>query len=323
MEDTRPIVGVDLGGTKVLAGVVNGDGQVLSHSKHKTRALKGRPDALLDLIAEAVRGACAEASVDLGSVSAVGMGVPGTLTADRSGVMVAPNLGWSNVPVRDDLARRLDGARVGLENDVRSAALAEHVLGAGAGYSSMLAIFVGTGIGGGYIEHGKIVHGSRGGAAEFGQMVIQAGKGRCSCGNKGHLEALAARPALARYMARKVKRGAKSSLAGAHKGDLTLLTSGEIEGAIAAGDELAIRAAERSATYVGLALGSLVNAFDPDLVVLGGGVVAAIGQRYVDWAAVAARPHILNQDARSLPIVAAKLGDDAGLLGAALAARQE
>jgi glucokinase len=322
MDDGRPVVGVDLGGTKVLAGVVGSDGHVLARCKQKTARLKDRPEALLDLIAEAVHEALASAGLGLDQVAAVGVGVPGTLDAERARVAIAPNLGWVDLPVRDDLSRRLDGARVCLENDVRSAALAEHRLGAGAGRQSMIALFIGTGIGGGLVADGRLVHGSHGGAGELGHMPIRAGRGRCSCGQKGHLEALAARPALVRYIARRVARGESSVVARRHRGDLTRLTSGDIEAAVRAGDKLATRAARRSARYVGLAVGGLVNLLDPELVVLGGGVVEALGQAYVEWAAEAARPHILAASRREVPIQAARLGDDAGLLGAALATRE-
>jgi glucokinase len=317
------VVGVDLGGTKVLAGVVDESGRVLSRCKQKTRSLKDQPDALLDLIAEAVREAIAEASLGLHDVAAVGLGVPGSLDLDRARVAIAPNLGWFDLPVRDDLAKRLDGVEVRLENDVRCAALAEHVLGVGAGLQSLAAIFVGTGIGGGLVVDGRLAHGSHGGAGEIGHMPIRPGRAVCSCGQRGHLEALAARPALVRYIVQRVKKGERTVLEQAHKGDLTQLTSGDIEAAVRQGDRLATRAARRSARYVGLAMGGLVNLVDPELIVLGGGVVEALGQRYVDWASQAARPHILSAATRSIPIVSAQLGDDAGLLGAALAARQE
>jgi glucokinase len=318
------VVGVDLGGTKVLAGVVDHDGKVLSRYKAKTRQYKGQPSELLDLIAESVHGAVGDAHLELSAIEAVGVGIPGALDPTRDLVSVAPNLGWINLPARDELSKRLNGITVRLENDVRNAALAESVLGAGAGSQSMVAIFVGTGIGGGLIAHGELQRGTHGGAGEVGHTVIRAGRGLCSCGQKGHLEALAARPAVTAYIARHVKRGEKTTLVGRGHGktDVQYLTSGDVEAAVKKGDALATRAVQRSARYVGLACGSLVNLLDPQLIVLGGGLVDAIGQQYLDWAAEAARPHILSKLAHDTPIVAAKLGDDAGLLGAALTARQ-
>jgi glucokinase len=319
----QPItVGVDLGGTKVLAGAVGQDMSVLSRVKRKTAMHKDRPAALLDLLAEVIRSAAEQAGQSVDAIAAVGMGVPGSLDLGRSVVLVAPNLGWKDEPARAELQQRLGGLPVFLDNDVRCAALAEHALGAGAGHGSMVAIFVGTGVGGGLIEDGQLIRGTRGGAGEIGHMVLRAKGPRCSCGRRGCLEALAARPAVARFIAKQIRKGHKTSLTHAFSAGAQRLTSGELREAVLQGDEVAIRAARRSAHYVGLAAGGLVNLLDPELVVLGGGVVDALGQQYVDWAADRARAQILSEGTRQLPVLAAKLGDDAGLLGAALTARQ-
>jgi glucokinase len=320
--DQPIVVGVDLGGTKVLAGVVGQDTSVLSRVKRKTAMYRDQPAALLDLLAEVICSAAEQAGQSLDSIAAVGVGVPGSLDLDLSVVLVAPNLGWTNVPARAELQQRLSGRPVFLDNDVRCAALAEHALGAGAGRRSMVAIFVGTGVGGGLIEDGRLVLGTRGGAGEIGHMVVRAEGPRCSCGRRGCLEAMAARPAMARFVAKQIRKGKKTTLTHACSTGAQRLTSGDLREAVRKGDQVAIRAVRRSARYVGLAAGGLVNLLDPELVVLGGGVVDALGQQYVDWAAGRARAQILAERTRELPIVPAKLGDDAGLLGAALAARR-
>jgi len=317
------VVGVDLGGTKVLAGVVGQDGKVLSHYKHKTAILKDHPAALLDLLAEAVRSAVDQAGASMADVAAVGVGVPGSLNLDRSVVTVAPNLGWANVAAQAELKQRLGGMPVFLENDVRCAALAEHTLGSGSGHPSMVAIFIGTGVGGGLILDGQLLRGVRGGAGEVGHMVIRSGGPVCSCGQRGCLEAVAARPAVTRRLLKRIAKGHKTVLAHLADDNAKPLGSSELAKAVAKGDREATRAVKQSAHYAGEAAGSLVNLLDPDLVILGGGVVDAIGQQYVEWVAETARPHILAASARLLPIVAARLGDDAGLLGAALTARQD
>jgi glucokinase len=306
----------------VLAGVVAQDTIVLSRTKRKTAVFKDQPAALLDLLAELVRLTIEEAGLARDTIAAVGLGVPGSLDLARSVVVVAPNLGWRNVPARAELSQRLGGLPVFLDNDVRCAALAEHSLGAGAGHASMVAIFVGTGVGGGLVEHGQLVRGTRGGAGEIGHMLLRVKGPRCSCGRRGCLEALAARPAVARYIAKQMRKGKKTTLAHGQHDRAHVLTSGELAEAVRRGDQVAIRAAQRSAGYVGLAAGGLVNLLDPELVILGGGLVDAVGQQYVDWAAERARAQILAEHTRELPIVAAKLGDDAGLFGAALTASQ-
>jgi glucokinase len=320
MSTDHLVAAVDLGGTKALAGVVGRDGLVHSRVWLASRDLKDRPAALLDRIAEAAVSAAERANVPFDQVAAVGVGVPGPLDRSRSIVSVAPNLGWEELPVRAELERRLPGTRAYLENDVRAAALAEHTFGAGRGYRSMLAVFVGTGVGGGLIVDGRLYHGTRGGAGEIGHVVACVGGPRCGCGRRGCLEALAARAAVARYVIQQVARGRHTVLSSLLGGDLTALTSRDLSAAIKQGDPVAVRAAHRSARYVGVALGGIVNLLDPEAIVLGGGIVEALGARYVGWAAAAARPHILADSARGLPIVASELGDDAGLLGAALTA---
>jgi glucokinase len=248
------------------------------------------------------------------------MGVPGPLDAARRTVAVAPNLGWVDVPAQTELSRRLHGLPVFLENDVRCGALAEYTLGAGAGAASMLALFVGTGIGGGLVQGGRVFHGAHGIAGEIGHMVIRAGGPRCPCGRRGCLEALAARGAIARYVVKQVQRGRSTALTHLVKGDLRGMTSGKLAKALRADDAVARKAVRRSARYAGLAIGSLVNVLDPDVVVIGGGVVEAIGEPYAEWVRAAADGQILAAAARGVRIELSRLGDDAGLLGAALTA---
>jgi glucokinase len=314
-----PVVAIDLGGTKALAGVVDPDGTVRSRVWLPSRDLVGRPAELLDRLADGAREAAAEAGVPFEQVGAVGVCVPGPLDSSRSVVAIAPNLGFVNLAVRAELERRLPGKPVFLENDVRAAALGEHVLGAGRGYDSMLAVFVGSGVGGGIVIDGKLYHGAQGGAGEIGHLVIRAAGPRCGCGRAGCLEAMAARGAVTRYVIQDVRRGRSTVLTDILKGNLEALTSRDLAAAIAQDDEVAIRAARRSARYTGLAIGGVINLLDPAVVVLGGGIAEALGHRYVEYVTKSARRYIL---AGQPPIVASQLGDDAGLLGAALTANQ-
>ena len=314
------MVAIDLGGTKALAGVVDVDGSVRSRVWLPSRDLSGRPGDLLDRLAEGAGAAAAEADVPFEEISAVGVCVPGPLDKTRSVVAVAPNLGWVDLAVRDELQRRLPSKRVFVENDVRAAALSEHRLGAGRGFESTLAVFVGSGVGGGIVVDGQLYHGAHGGAGEIGHMTIRAGGPRCGCGRAGCLEAMAARDAVARYVAQEVRHGHRTILSDILRGDLLALTSRDLAMAIAQDDAVAVRAARRSARYVGLAIGGVVNLLDPAIVVVGGGVAEALGQRYVEYASEIAERQILASEARRVPIVASKLGDDAGLLGAALTA---
>jgi glucokinase len=315
-----PVVGIDLGGTKALAGVVEPDGTVRSRVWLPSRDLSGRPAELLDRLAEGAGTAAAEAGLSLDDVAAVGVCVPGPLDPSRSVVALAPNLGWVDLPVREELERRLPRTSVFIENDVRAAALSEHRLGAGRGSESMLAVFVGSGVGGGIVVNGSLYHGAHGGAGEIGHMVVRAGGPRCGCGRFGCLEAMAARDAVGRYVIQEVKRGHRTVLTDILHGNLLALTSRDLAMAIAQSDTVAIRTARRSARYTGLAIGSVVNLLDPAVVVIGGGVAEALGQPYAEAAADVARRQILASSAHDLPIVMSQLGNDAGLLGAAMTA---
>jgi glucokinase len=315
-----PVVAIDLGGSKALAGVVESNGSILSRVWLPSRDLKGRPAELLDRLADGAGEAAAQADLPFEAIAAVGVCVPGPMDPSRSVVAIAPNLGWVDLAVRVELERRLPRKRVFLENDVRAAALSEHKLGAGRGFDSMLAVFVGSGVGGGLVVDGRLYHGAQGGAGEIGHMVVRAGGPRCGCGRAGCLEAMAARDAVGRYVIREVERGHTTLLTAILGGDLRTLNSRHLAVAIAQGDAVAIRAARRSARYAGLAIGGVVNLLDPGVVVIGGGIAEALGERYVAWASEIAQRQILASAARAVPIVASSLGDDAGLLGAALTA---
>src|SRR5262249_4865303 len=191
------------------------------------------------------------------AVSAVGVCVPGPLDTTRSVVAIAPNLGWQNLAVRQELEYRLPGKPVFLENDVRAAALAEHVLGAGRGFDSMLAVFIGSGVGGGIVIGGKLYHRSHGGAGESRPPWGGSGRPPSGCGRAGCLEAMAARGAVTRYVMRDVKRGRRTRLTDILHGNLAALTSRDLAMAIAENDAVAIHAARLSARYVGLAVGGV------------------------------------------------------------------
>jgi glucokinase len=317
---TRPVVAIDLGGTKALAGVVEADGTIRSRVWLPSRDLSGRPAELLDRLAEGAAAAADQADVPFTAIGAVGVCVPGPLDSSRSIVAIAPNLGWVDLAVRQQLERRLPNTAVFLENDVSAAALSEHKLGAGQGYDSMLAVFIGSGVGGGLVVDGQLYHGSHGGAGEIGHTTIRAGGPRCGCGRFGCLEAMAARDAVTRYVIQEVERGHQTVLTGILNGNLRALTSRDLAQAIALDDAVAIRSARRSARYTGLSIGGVVNLLDPAVVVIGGGIAEAAGQRYVEWTREVAYRQILASSAREVPIIASKLGDDAGLLGAALTA---
>ncbi|WP_435016331.1 ROK family protein [Tundrisphaera sp. TA3] len=315
-----PVVGIDLGGTKVLAGVVGANNRLFGRAKRSTPAGDGN-DAILAAIVECLDQALAEAGVSRDELAGIGIGSPGPLDPKTGVIAFSANMNVSNWPLAPDLSKAI-GKPVLLQNDVRVGGYGEYRLGAGREHKSMLAAFVGTGIGGCLIMDGRVVEGATGNAGEIGHIVVKAKGPLCGCGRHGCLEALASRNAMARRISKEIKKGVESCLAGKVDKKTSKLKSGDLADALAAGDHVATKEIHRAAFYLGLALGGLVNLIGPEIVVLGGGVTEALGQPFLDLVRESAREQILVDPDQTIRIELAALGDDAGILGAALLARE-
>jgi len=316
---TRYVAAVDLGGTKTLAAVVAPDGHVIARHKARTPARQGEERAL-ETIAVCVERAIEASGLPARRIEAVGIGLPGPLDPDAGIVKIAPNLGWVNVPVKETLEARLRKP-VFIENDANAGALGEHRFGAGVGVSEMLGIFVGTGIGGGIILDGRLYHGFGKVAGEIGHMIVQVKGPKCGCGNRGCLEALASRLAIVRDLTEAIAEGRKTILTkmmSAKK--LHAIRSSLLAEAFHKGDKLTVKVIKRAANFCGAGVASLLNLLNPEMVVLGGGVVEALGEDFVDLVARAARKCTFEVTFEGVRIVPAKLKDDAVLLGAACVA---
>jgi glucokinase len=317
----RPVVGIDLGGTKVLAAVVHtGDEAILGRSKKATPAREGGA-AILDAIVAAVDEALDEAGVARGEIAGVGVGSPGPIDADSGVILFSANLNVRNFALGSGLASAL-GRPVIVRNDVRVGGYGEFRLGAGRGYKDILAAFIGTGIGGCLISNGKIVEGSTGNAGEVGHITIKVGGPKCGCGRRGCLEAFASRSAMARRIVKAVRKGHSTVLAEKVDKKSGKLKSGDLAEAVAAEDPVALKEVHRAAHYLGIGLGSLVNVFGPQIVIVGGGVTEALGPPWVDLVRASIRKSALVDPHESIKVEAASLGDDAGVLGAALMAAE-
>jgi glucokinase len=317
------VVGMDLGGTKILATVVDGRGSIVAETKTKTRARKG-PDAVIERMAGAARAAVEHAGLPWAEIRGVGVGAPGPMDPEAGIVYTPPNLpGWEAVALGPSLSARLD-VPVCIQNDVNLGTLGEYALGAGRGTRDMVGIFVGTGIGGGLILDGKLHSGARNAAAEVGHMVILAGGPMCGCGKRGCAEALASRTAIERDIEIGLSAGRESLIPKLTRGGKKRITSGVLEKALRKGDPLVTEIMDRVCWYLGLLTASIVNMVDPEIVVFGGGVVEKMGEAFVDPIAVTARQHFIQQrGADDVRIVPAQLGDYAAVLGAAVIAHQE
>jgi glucokinase len=318
--DGPPVVGIDLGGTKILAGVVSGDHRILGRAKRTTPAKEGGP-AILAAMIGCVDDALAAAGFKREMIAAAGIGSPGPLDVTSGVILFSANLNVRNFPIGPEIATAL-GRPVLVRNDVRVGGYAEYRLGAGRGYRDLIVVFVGTGIGGCLIEGGEIVAGATGNAGEVGHMIIKAGGPRCGCGARGCLEALASKTAIARRVDKAVRKGLPTVLGEKMARKAGRLKSRDLAEAIMAEDLVALKEVQRAAHFLGIGLGSLINVFGPEIVIIGGGVAGALGDPYVERVRASARAQAITDPQGKIRIDRAALGDDAGILGAALLARE-
>ena len=315
------VIGVDMGGTKILSAVIDVKGNILGTAKVPTKAGRGASE-VIDRIADCVRKAIDESGVAAESIQAIGIGAPGPLDPATGVVIFAPNLGWRDVPLKAELEARL-GFPTFVDNDVNVGTLGEHVFGAGRGVQNVVGIFVGTGIGGGIILQGELFHGASKTAGEIGHIIVKAGGPRCGCGTRGCLEAMASRTAMAKQFRRAIrKKRQKSVLSELTGGDLGAIRSGVLAKAVAMNDKLTLKVLKRVTKYLGIGIGSIVNFLNPEMIVLGGGVVEALDGTFLDNIRAAAEKYALPNTLDGVKIVQAELGDNSGILGAAALARQ-
>jgi glucokinase len=272
---------------------------------------------VLAAIAACIEDAMETKGLTRSDVAAVGLGVPGPLDPDTGVVRTAPNLNWENVPVKEILESHLH-LPVFIENDVNAGTVGEHRFGAGKGVDDLIGIFVGTGIGGGLICGGQLHQGFGKVAGEIGHMIIAVKGPKCGCGNRGCFEAMASRTAIVRDLTEAVMDGEDTMLSDkVSMKDLRRIRSSILADAYRRCDSLTVRVVKRAARYCGIGVASVLNLLNPEMIILGGGVVEAFGQKYVDLVAKAARKRTFEATFEGVRIVPAVLGDDAVLLGAA------
>ncbi len=317
----RRVVGVDLGGTKILAAVVGPNQTILGRAKRPTPADAGGA-AILAAIVGTVDQALAESGLGRHEILAIGIGSPGPLDPVSGVIPFSANLNVRDWALGPDLATAM-GLPVLLQNDVRVGGYGEYRLGAGRGYRNVLAAFVGTGIGGCVILDGHILEGATGNAGEIGHIIIKPGGPKCGCGRRGCLEAMSSRSAIARRISKAARKGVPSALASKVDKKSGKLKSGDLAAAILAGDPVAVEEVYRAARFLGLGLGGLINLLGPDIVILGGGVTEALGEPFIELVRASAREQTLVDPEGIIPIKSAELGDDAGILGAALLALEK
>ncbi|MGB0578121.1 MAG: ROK family protein [Limisphaerales bacterium] len=308
-------VGVDLGGTKILAGVYDQDLKLLGKMKLSTKPERSYEE-VMDRIRRCVREAVDECDLKLKQIQSLGIGVPGAVDPGAGRMIFAPNLDWRDKPVREDLKKALD-LPVTVENDCNACAIGVHELELDGKPNSLMGIFIGTGIGGGIMIDGKIYSGRNRTAGEIGHTVLDLDGPQTKWGPKGTFESLVARPSLFGQIRDSVAAGEKTTIT-----DLENLRSGELRKAIKRGDKLVERVVLEAARCTGIVVGNIINFLNPEVIALGGGVIEALGKIMLPVVQEVAVEHALPGTADGIRIVESKLGDHAGIAGAAVIARR-
>jgi len=315
---TRYIVGVDLGGTNIVAGVMTADGsrQYAMHSI-PTRADQGA-DAVVERIVQLGERVIAETRANTGATReqflGVGIGSPGPLDREKGLVIVTPNLGWRDFPLRDRVAQGLK-LTAELDNDANCATLGEWWIGAARGAKHVVGLTIGTGIGGGLILDGRLYHGASDVAGELGHITIDSTGRKCGCGNYGCLEAYASGPAIAQRAREALGGGEPSSMPGLVGDDLALITAATVFAAAEAGDELAGHVVRDTAKFLGIGVANFLNIFNPEVVVIAGGVTQA-GDALFEPLRAEVRRRAFAPAVESCRIVPGELHGNAGVVGA-------
>jgi glucokinase len=311
------VIGVDVGGTKVAAGFVDRQGEILQHTRTAMNPAGSAAEGLA-AVTSAIDALLKMAPASRGAVQRIGICAPGPLDPHTGVVLNPPNVPcWRNFPLAAEISRRYGGT-VKVENDAKAAGLAEALWGAGRGYRHVFYTCIGTGIGAGILIDGRIYHGRTGAAAEGGHVTIDYHGPRCGCGKKGCIEALASGTAIGKKARAKLAEGrsGKSTMLDLAGGDINAVTSETVARADAAGDALANEILLETVEVLTVWLGNIVDLVEPDVIIMGGGVATMLSpyfgeirKRLPSWC--------LNSRCLEIPLVAARYGANAGIAGGA------
>jgi glucokinase len=313
----RFVLGIDIGGTNLVVGSVAEDGSAMvAAASEPTHSEAGATDVVDRLVGLAERAiATTRREAPGAEILGVGVGAPGPLDTKRGIVLLTPNLGWVNMPLRQLIHDRL-GLPAALDNDANCAVLGEWWVGAARGARHAIGITIGTGIGGGLIIDGRLYHGASDVAGEIGHTTIDTEGRRCKCGNYGCLEAYASGPNIALRAVEELEAGAESRLRALVGGDLRMITAQTVYQAAADGDELALEVVNDTAKFLGVGIGNLLNVFNPEVVVVCGGVTLAGDHLFEPLRREVAR-RAFKPAVTACRIVPGELAGTAGVYGAA------
>ena len=315
-----PVLAIDLGGTKIIAALISPGGEMLAREYSLTHADDG-PESVINRIFTAIDHILILQKIGLTQLDGISLAIAGAIDRANGVVTLSPNLpGWHDIPLKKTVEEKYK-VKTFLLNDANAAALGEYYFGAGRGVQNLIYATVSTGIGGGLIIDGELYSGTSGGAGEIGHMTIDVNGIRCNCGNIGCLETLASGTAVAREAIRRLRQGEKSALTQMVEGKLEEITAEKVGLAAQKSDTLSLEVVTQAATYLGIGFVNLVNIFNPEMIVVGGGL-SKMGDLLLAPARRVVRERAFPLLAQAVRIVPAQLGDDAGVFGAAAFARQ-
>lgn len=307
-------IGIDLGGTKILIALINRQtGKVIEHVKKKTKKEKG-PQNIIKKMLDGIEELLTTSGIGLNEINSIGVGAAGQIDRENGIIIAAPNLDCYDLNLKKILSEKFN-LPVFVGNDVEIAAIGEQKFGAAKGFNDFVCVFVGTGVGSSVIKNGKIIYGATGTAGEIGHIIVDLNGRQCACGAHGCLEAYASRSAIEKRIEGALKKGRKSVIL-EYLEPGKAITSSMIQKSIEKEDELVLQCVTEASEYLSGGLASIINFINPELIILGGGLIEAVDYFY--------QKTIKKAKAKSLPVPAEKiqfkkatLGDYSGVIGAA------
>lgn len=316
-------IGIDLGGTNIAAGLVNNDGALIYKDSIKTN-LECNGKFIIDDMAKLIESILRENDLKINDINSIGIGVPGTVRYEDGVVVECVNLHWKEVSLAKDINAKLkesfnteNDIKVFIENDANAAALGEYLAGSMKNCNSAILITLGTGVGGGMVLNGKVHRGKDGAALEIGHMIVGENFYNCSCGNNGCLETFASATAIIKYAQELIKNGEKSIITDKVQGDLSKIDAKVVFDSAREGDKVGNLTLDRFIKYLGTGINNIINILDLDVISIGGGVVAG-SDLFMDRLINYISEHKLFKGLKLCKIEKAELGNDAGIIGAAL-----
>lgn len=310
-------IGIDLGGTNIAAGLVTEEGCLLNHLSLPTKSGRSAEEIVTDMV-DLAKEAAEKEHIPWENIEGVGIGVPGTANKKTGVVEYANNLGFFDVPVIEMMEKRLPGTKIQFDNDANAAAWGEYVAGSGKGCDSMLAVTLGTGIGGGIILNGKLFEGINYASGEFGHFVIDRNGIQCNCGRRGCFEAYASATALISQTRAAMEENPQSLLWELSEGSLASVEGKTLFDGVRLKDGTAERVLRQYIEYLGCGLVDLINIFQPELICIGGGISKAGDLLLEPLKEIIDREDYARTSKQRTRLAAASLDNDAGLIGAAL-----